>query len=65
MTITHGSSNDHRPDLKQAVLELLVSHDGGVPCVRQRWDGHTSDIHVLQERAQALMTAFAPTPSPR
>src|SRR4029453_16951965 len=31
--ITHGYSKDHRPDLKQAVLELLVSQDGGVPLV--------------------------------
>ena len=31
--ITHGSSKDHRPDLKQAVLELMVSQDGGVPFV--------------------------------
>ena len=29
ITITHGYSKDHRPDLKQAVLELMVSHDGG------------------------------------
>src|SRR5713101_2932738 len=31
--ITHGYSKDHRPDLKQAVLELMVSQDGGVPFV--------------------------------
>jgi transposase len=63
--ITHGYSKDHRPDLKQVVLELMVSQDGGVPCVSKSWDGHTSDIHVCQERAQALMTAFEHTPSPR
>jgi transposase len=65
ITITRGYSKDHRPDLKQAVLELLVSQDGGVPCVSKSWDGNTSDIHVFQERAQALMAAFARTPSPR
>ena len=65
ITITHGYSKDHRPDLKQAVLELMVSQDGGVPCVSKSWDGNTSDIQVFQERAQALMTAFAHTPSPR
>ena len=65
ITITHGYSKDHRPDLKQAVLELMVAQDGGVPCVSKSWDGNTSDIHVFQERAQALMTAFAHTPSPR
>jgi transposase len=65
MTITYGSSKDHRPDLKQAVLALMVAPDGGVPCVSTSWDGHTSDIHVFQARAQALMTAFEHTPSPR
>src|SRR4029450_9590719 len=33
--ITHGYSKDHRPDLKQAVLELMVSQDGGIPFVTQ------------------------------
>jgi transposase len=65
MMITHGYSKDHRPDLKPVVLELMVSQDGGVPCVSKSWHGNTSDIHVLQERAQALMTAFEHTPSPR
>jgi transposase len=65
MMITHGYSKDHRPDLKPVVLELMVSQDGGVPCVSNSWDGQTSDIHVFQARAQALMTAFAHTPSPR
>jgi transposase len=65
MRITHGYAQDHRPDLKQGVLELMVSQDGGVPYVSKSWDGHTSDIHVFQARAQALMTAFAHTPGPR
>src|SRR5919109_5440569 len=43
MRITHGYSKDHRPDLKQAVLELMVSQDGGVPFVSKSWDGNTSD----------------------
>ena len=64
ITITHGYSRDHRPDLKQAVLELMVSQDGGVPFVSKSWDGNTSDIKVFQERAQALMAAFQNTPSP-
>jgi transposase len=65
ITIPHGYSKDHRPDRKQAVLELLVSQDGGVPFVSQRWDGHPSDIQIFQERAQALMHAFTHTPGPR
>jgi transposase len=65
ITITHGYSKDHRPDLKQAVLELMVSQDGGIPFVSKSWDGNTSDIQIFQERAQALMSAFKNTPNPR
>jgi transposase len=63
--MTHGDSKDHRPDLKQAVLALMVSPDGGVPCVSKSWDGNTSDTQVFQKRAEALMRAFKDTPSPR
>jgi transposase len=63
--ITHGYSKDHRPDLKQAVLELMVSQDGGIPFVSKSWDGNTSDTRVFQQRAEALMRAFQGTPSPR
>src|SRR5215470_15556041 len=63
--ITHGYSKDHRPDLKQAVLELLVSQDGGVPLVSKSWDGNTSDTQIFKERAEALMAAFERSPTPR
>jgi transposase len=65
LRITHGYSKDHRPDLKQAVLELLVSQDGGIPLVSKSWDGNTSDTQVFQQRAEALIRAFKDTPSPR
>ena len=65
ITITHGYSKDHRPDLKQAVLELMVSQDGGVPLVSKSWDGNASDTQIFQERAAALMTAFASSEAPR
>jgi transposase len=65
ITITHGYSRDHRPDLKQAVLELMVSQDGGVPFVSKSWDGNTSDSEIFQTRAQALLAAFQHAPSPR
>jgi transposase len=65
ITITHGYSKDHRPDLKQAVLELMVSQDGGVPLVSKSWDGNTSDTQIFQERAAALLTAFARSEAPR
>src|SRR5215510_4105381 len=63
--ITHGYSKDHRPDLKQAVLELMVSQDGGVPLVSKSWAGNTSDTQVCQQRAEALLRAFKDTPTAR
>ena len=65
MTITHGSSKDHRPDWKQAVLALLVSQDGGVPLVSKSWDGHASDTQIFQERAAARMATLTRAPTPR
>ena len=65
IAITHGYSKDHRPDLKQAVVELMVSQDGGVPLLSKSWDGNTSDIEVFQKRAQALMETLKNSPSPR
>ena len=65
ITITHGYSRDHRPDLKPAVLARMVSQDGGIPFVRQSWDGNTSDIEMFQARTQALLAAFQQAPHPR
>jgi transposase len=65
ITITHGYSKDHRPDLKQAVLELMVSQDGGVPFVSKSWDGNASDTQIFQERAEALIATFKGSPTPR
>jgi len=63
--ITHGYSKDHRPDLKQAVLELMVSQDGGVPMASKSWDGNASDSQIFKERAEALLTTFARSEAPR
>ncbi len=65
IAITHGDSKDHRPDLKQAVLALMVSQDGGVPLVRKSWDGNASDSQIFQERAQALMATLKRAATPQ
>jgi transposase len=65
IAITHGYSKDHRPDLKQAVLELMVSQDGGVPLMSKSWAGNASDTQIFQERAQALLATFRASPNPR
>ena len=65
IAITHGYSKDHRPDLKQAVLELIVSQDGGVPLVSKTWDGNACDNQIFQDRAKALVSTFKDSPTPR
>jgi len=40
---TRGHSKDHRPDLKQLLWILTVSHDGGVPIHFKVRAGHTED----------------------
>src|SRR3989441_3553386 len=65
IAITHGYSKDHRPDLKQAVLELMVSQDVGVPLMSQSWDGNASDTVVFKKRCEALLTQFAASETPR
>ena len=65
MAITYGYSKDHRPDLKQAVLELMVAQDGGVPLMSQSWDGNASDTVVFKERCEALLMQFAASETPR
>lgn len=65
MTITHGYSKDHRPDLQPAVVARMVSHDGGVPFVSKSWEGDASDTHIVQDRAQALIATLKSSPTPR
>jgi transposase len=65
IAIIHGYSKDHRPDLKQAVLELMVSQDGGVPLLSQSGDGNASDNSVFKERCEALIAQFKASDSPR
>src|SRR5712691_2139452 len=65
MAITHGYAKDHRPDVKQAVLALIVSHDGGVPFLSQRWDGNSSDTVLFKARCEALIAQFQASEPPR
>ncbi len=56
--ITQGYSKDHRPDLKQAVLETIVSQDGGIPLFCKCHDGNASDNEIFKHRANELMRQF-------
>ena len=63
--INHGHSKDHRPDLKQAALEMMVSQDGNIPILCKILDGNSSDNTVFRERANALAEEFRRSDMPR
>ena len=48
--IVHGYSKDHRPDLKQFILETICANDGDVPLMLKVASGNQSDKAVFAER---------------
>ena len=65
ITITHGYSKDHRPDLKQVVLEMMTSQDGGIPLLMKCWSGNSDDNTIFQYRAKKLIEAWKEAEVPR
>ncbi len=49
ITITHGYSRDQRPDLKQFIMDLIVSGDGDVPLFCRIADGNEADKAVFAQ----------------
>jgi transposase len=52
ITITHGYSRDRRPDLKQFIVDLMVSGDGEVPLFFRIADGNEADKAVFASLIQ-------------
>jgi transposase len=44
---TQGYSRDHRPDLNQVGLQLIVENQAGIPLVMQALDGNSSDKNTF------------------
>ncbi len=59
--LTYGHSKDHRPDLKQLVLILTTTDDGGVPVQFRVVDGNTNDsvTHIESWNALRAVTGRA------
>jgi len=45
--VTYGYSRDHRPDLKQWVMNLVCADTGGIPLLFAPGDGNQSDREAL------------------
>ena len=63
--ITRGYSRDHRPDLNQVMLELIVEHQAGIPLLMQPLSGNSSDARefgqVIKEHMAQLQTTYGLT----
>jgi len=55
ITITHGYSRDKRPDLKQFIVDLMVSGDSGTPLFLRAADGSESDQRVFAELIRSFV----------
>lgn len=49
IAITHGYSRDHRPDLKQFIIDLMCTGDGDVPLYLRVADGNESDRAIFAQ----------------
>jgi len=52
--ITHGYSKDHRPDLKQVVLSLVVNGPSSIPLWMEPLDGNSSDKKSFHETVEKV-----------
>ncbi len=54
----HGYSKDHRPDLRQMILAVLIDGDGRPVC-SEMWPGNTADVKTLIAVIDRLRRRFA------
>lgn len=53
----HGHSKDHRPDLKQMVVGMVLDNEGYPVCC-EMWPGNTADVKTLKVLAKRLKKRF-------
>ena len=53
ISITHGYSRDHRPDLKQVVTQLITSHKSNLPVWLEVLSGNSSDKKTFSKSVNA------------
>jgi len=54
----HGYSKDHRPDLRQMILAVLIDGEGRPVC-SEMWPGNTADVATLVPMIDRLRRRFA------
>lgn len=53
----YGHSKDHRPDLKQMVVAMVLDNEGRPVC-SEMWPGNTTDVKTLLPIVERLRTRF-------
>jgi transposase len=63
--ITRGYSRDHRPDLNQVMLDLIVEHQAGIPVLMKPLSGNSSDAQdfgqIVSTHISQLQTTYGVT----
>ena len=63
--ITQGYSRDHRADLNQVMLDLIVEHQAGIPVLMKPLSGNSSDTtafgHIISEHITQLQITYGTT----
>ena len=62
--ITHGYSKDHRPDLKQFVLNMITLHKSRIPIWVEALDGNTVDKTSFARTIQSFLQQVQGTTTP-
>src|SRR5882724_8607178 len=63
--ITRGYSRDHRPDLNQVILDLMVEHQAGIPIPMKPLSGNSNDARgfgqVVRDHLAQLQITYGTT----
>ena len=63
--ITQGSRRDHRPDLNQVMVALIVAHQAGIPVLMKPLSGNSSDAksfaQTVSEHIQQVQSTYGTT----
>lgn len=59
VSITHGYSRDHRPDLKQVVAQIITSHKSNLPVWLEVLSGNSSDKESFSDSVKAYCEHLA------
>jgi len=60
ITVTHGYSRDHRPDLKQVVASLVTTHQAAIPTWLEALSGNSDDKSSFPQTVTAYQKQLAP-----